>query len=121
MNPTRRNFLKASAAFCLAPLGFLLKKPLPDSFGLEIIATVLELKQMMRVTGCVNSKPYRGYLTGTLLLTQVNGTRCDFLVPVFRCRTRFERRPTESTHFESVICYRPVDFNLIDFGEEVPA
>lgn len=121
MTQTRRNFLKATAAFCVAPLGFSLKKPLPDSFVLGRTGRI-DLKIFQSAMGCINAKPYRSYPAKTLMLEGF--LYCPILTirGKWRLVSRFMRAKQYQASFQNgVEVYRSVDFNLIDFGEEMPA
>ena len=116
MNPTRRNFLQAVAVFCMAPVVMFRDKSLPESFVLDGTGTFHEYVAARNSIGCVNENWFCGYPPETILFCNASWER-DFDVPLLtEWMFRFTHHFTRITQSN---CYDPVDFNQIDFGEEI--
>ncbi len=112
----RRNFLKAAVAFCVAPIAFVHLKRLPKSFILSRTCNAQEARAISKKSlGCLNSKPYRGYPAETLQFICSSWDAGYMQTQFYTAFRKLSRSDSDALRR----IYNSVDFNLIDFGEEV--
>lgn len=99
----------------IAPISLLSRKPLPHSFVLgRTECRVKDAAEILRNSiGCVNSKAYRRHPALSIICEHGELKRIE-ITDQCNCQFRFRRGKHPKWH-------RPIDFNLIDFGEELPA